>query len=229
MFPKELTWKGVEGYLESRNDLILMPIGSMEGHGYHLPLNTDAIIAEGIADRVACDGGFISLPPITYTIASLTRPGNVEMSSQTFQSSVSELVKSFASFGARRFVIVLGHGGPHMKNSLVAAASNLVNEDPSLHISMLHISRIVSQVSSIDTTRDRHAGEWETSFMLYLKPEVVGERREKDFSFPSRHGVIGDPTIATKDKGRELTVKTAQWINDWIAQHTGGPGVHWNW
>jgi len=169
----------------------------MEGHGYHLPLNTDAIIAEEIADRVACNGGFISLPPVTYTIASPTRPGNVEMSNQTFQSSVRDLANSFVRHGARRFVIVLGHGGPDMKNGLVAAASNMVNENPTLHISMLHISRIVSRVSSIDTTRDRHAGEWETSFILYLKPEVVGERRVKDFSFPSKHGVVGDPTIAS--------------------------------
>lgn len=79
LFPNSLTWKDVEEYLRSGKDLIVIPIGSLEGHGYHLPLNTDAIIAEETATRVAGKGGFVSVPAITYTIASLNRPGNVDL------------------------------------------------------------------------------------------------------------------------------------------------------
>ena len=229
MFPDTLTWKGVGDYVRSGKDLIVVPIGSLEGHGYHLPLNTDTIIAEEIACGVARAGQFVSLPAITYTIVSLARPGNVEVGRQTFKALVCDVVRSFVKFGIKRFIILLGHGGPEMKNSLEELASNLLSEKPELHISMLHISRIIAEVSSIDTTKDRHAGEWETSLMLHFRPEIVGEKRVKDFTFPSKHGVIGDPTIASKEKGEQLAHKTVDWISNWIGERTSVNGVYYNW
>jgi len=100
--------------------------------------------------------------------------------------------------------------------------------DREVHVSLLHISRIISKVSSIDTGKDRHASEWETSLMLYFKPDVVGEKRVKDFSFPSKHVIIGDPTIATREKGEELTLNTVNWINDWIRKKRGKLGIYYN-
>ena len=47
---------------------------------------------------------------------------------------------------------------------------------------------------------------------------MVGERRVKDFSFPSKHGVIGDPTVATKEKGKELMNRTVKWVINWIRE-----------
>ena len=229
LFPEDLTWEYVKRYIESGKNLILVPVGSLEGHGYHLPLDTDSVVAAEIATSVACKEGFVSIPAVTYTIASLTRPGNVELISQTFEGLMKNILRSFAKFGVTRFVIVLGHGGPDMKNSLVKIATELASEKSELHIGMLHVSRIINEVSSIDTSRDRHAGEWETSLMLYLKPSVVGERRAKDFSFPSKHGIIGDPTIGTKEKGMELTNKTVKWIINWIRRMSGSPGVFHNW
>jgi len=229
LFPEDLTWKYVEKYIESGKNLILVPVGSLEGHGYHLPLDTDSVIAAEIAARVARKEGFISIPAVMYTIASLTRPGNVEIINQTFESLMKDILRSFVKFGVTRFVVVLGHGGPHMKNSLVKIATQLASEKSALHVSMLHVSRIIGEVSSIDTSRDRHAGEWETSLMLYLKPSVVGGKRVKDFSFPSKHGIIGDPTVATKEKGKELTNKTVKWIVNWIREMSESPGVFHNW
>nr|ADQ54415.1 creatininase [uncultured marine crenarchaeote E37-7F] len=229
MFPKNLTWKDAEDYLGSGKDVILIPIGSIEGHGYHLPLNTDVIIAEEIASRVACKRGYLSLLAITYTITPSVRFGNVELSNQTFESLVEDILESFVKFGVKRFIMVLGHGGLDMKMSLIKVASSLFTMRPEVHTSLLHISKIISKVSSIDTRKDRHAGEWETSFLLYFKPEVVGEKRVKDFTFPSKHAIIGDPTIATKEKGEELTLKTVNWINDWIKERLEKPGVYYNW
>jgi len=229
LFPENLTWKDVERYVESGKSLVLIPVGSMEGHGYHLPLDTDAIIAAETAKRVASKGGHISFPPLTYTITSLTRPGNVELATETFNATLREIILSLARFGVTRFVLILGHGGPDMKDGLIDVADGIFAEEPDLHISMLHVSRIIGEVSNIDTSRDRHAGEWETSLVLYLKPDVVGEKRVRDFSFPSKHGIIGDPTIATRDKGEELTAKTVNWINKWIKEMMNRKGVYHNW
>jgi len=65
--------------------------------------------------------------------------------------------------------------------------------------------------------------------MLYLKPSVVRERRVKDFSFPSKHEIIGDPTIGTKEKGKELMNKTVIWIVNWIREMSESPGIFHNW
>jgi len=58
---------------------------------------------------------------------------------------------------------------------------------------------------------------------------VVGEERVKDFSFSSRHGVIGDPTIATKDQGKELTNKIVNRIIRWIDEMQQSAGIYRNW
>jgi len=65
--------------------------------------------------------------------------------------------------------------------------------------------------------------------MLHFRSEVVGEERVKDFSFPSKHGVIGDPTKATEEQGEELTTRIVDWIENWINKNSKREGVHHNW
>jgi len=225
LFPETLTWRDMQEYVKSGKDAILLPIGSMEGHGYHLPLNTDTVIAEEIATRVAKKEGLISIQPLTYTIAVRGRVGNVEMSESVFKGMVMEVMENYMTFGLKRLIIVLGHGGPTMRRALVEVASDLASKNPNLHVSILHILRIVPLISSLDVSRDTHAGEWETSLMLHLKPEVVGEERVKEFDLPSRHGVHGDPTIATREKGEELTAKIVDWIANWIKEKSNETGL----
>ncbi len=77
MYLRNLSWVKLKEYIDEGRNPLVIPIGSVEGHGAHLPINTDALIAEFVADRLAERNGWISLPPITYTIAVLVRPGNV--------------------------------------------------------------------------------------------------------------------------------------------------------
>lgn len=65
--------------------------------------------------------------------------------------------------------------------------------------------------------------------MLHFRPEVVGEKRVKDFSFPSKHGIVGDPTIATSEKGERLASRTVDWIIKWINEHSNKEGLYRNW
>lgn len=97
MFPYDLTWEYVEKYIQSGKNLILVPVGSLEGHGYDLPLDTDSVMAAEIATRVARKEGSISIAAVTYTIASLTRPGNVELMNQTFENLVKDILEALSS------------------------------------------------------------------------------------------------------------------------------------
>ncbi len=70
MYPRSLTWIELKEYIESGRGPLVLPIGSVESHGAHLPIDTDTLIACFIADKLAQRNGWISLPPITYTIAA---------------------------------------------------------------------------------------------------------------------------------------------------------------
>ena len=230
MLLNEMNWGAVEAYLQDKA-AILIPIGSMEGHGLHLPLDTDTIIAFEIAKRVSQIVRVAVVPPITYTISALNRAGNVRLQPRTLGTVFTEIVSSFMQFGCKKFFVVLGHGGPEMKGALVKAAEELYRQsgEEAIHVSIFHVSRVVSEVGGIDTTKDRHAGDWETSLMLVLRPELVGKRRVKEFSKPSRYGVFGDPTMATEEKGQRLAREVVDWISRQIEEKQSVPGLFYNW
>jgi creatinine amidohydrolase len=230
MLLKEMKWKEAEKYLNDVGTL-LMPIGSMEGHGLHLPLETDAIIANEIAEKVGQELGFAVAPPVIYSIAALNRAGNVKLRDNIFENLFKDILASFSHFGCRRFFIILGHGGPDMKDALLRGAQEIQvkSRDGALQIGMFHIARVVSETCDIDVSRDRHAGEWETSLMLAFRPELVGDERIKDFSNKNEYCVTGDPTIATKEKGLDIANKIVEWICSRINKAQNEVGVYCNW
>ena len=176
----------------------------MEGHGAHLPINTDALIASHVADSLARRNNWISLPPITYTIAVPKRVGNVDISPNTLESYLGEILDHFTRFGQDEFIIVLGHGGPDMRKAIEHACSQLCKRK-AIRILAFHISRILRKLSLIDRSTDKHAGTWETSFILMIDESLVGDlsiyKTEEDLI---RYRVIGDPTKATKTLARKL-------------------------
>lgn len=230
MLLNEMSWVATEAYLRDKA-AILIPIGSMEGHGPHLPLATDAIIAFEIAKRVSQIVKIAVAPPLTYTITALNRPGNVRLQPTTFIAVFTEIVSSFMQFGCRRFFVVLGHGGPQMKRGLIQAAEELYGQSGQrkIHVSVFHISRALSELGGINTRKDKHAGDWETSLMLALAPSLVGERALKEFSERGRLGVFGDPTRATPKKGERLVRIVVNWISGQIQEKQAEPGVFCNW
>ncbi len=79
----------------------MVPIGSVECHGVHLLIDTDILIATFVADRLAKRNDWLSLPPITYTIAAPVRPGNVYVPSETFRDHLKSILTHFISFGQK--------------------------------------------------------------------------------------------------------------------------------
>lgn len=228
MFPDELTWDDFEIYAKMGKP-ILIPVGSMEGHGYHLPLNTDTIIAYEISKKVAQKENLIVFPPLSYSITSLNRPGNIFLSSSTLKTSIQGIVNSLVKFGLKKFVFILGHGGPEMKNAIEEAFTILVMHYPTLSLSAIHIARIVGEVSNIDIIENKHAGEWETSLMMALKPQVVKIRKLKETRYPKHAGVHGNPLKATKETGNKLTENITKRIINLIKDEKRKAGIFYNW
>jgi creatinine amidohydrolase len=227
VYPKDLAWPRLQEYSRKEKPLLL-PIGSVEGHGVHLPITTDTLIASHISDELASGNGWISLPPIAYSIAVPSRIGNVGISQETLGGYVKETIRHFVDFGQKRFILILGHGGPDMKSTISAACESLCR-DHRISILAFHILRVLEDLGRVNQATDRHAGEWETSLMLSLHQEVVGDIDEYGSAQDiKRFGVFGDPRRASEARGKEHLERLFKRIEDDI--RTSEPsGFHSNW
>jgi mycofactocin precursor peptide peptidase len=191
---------------------ILVPIGSLEQHGPHLPFDTDAVIATAVAERAAeILGPDVQVAPVLAYGSSGEHqafPGTLSIGEDALRCVIVELVRSARTW-ASRVVFVNAHGGN--LSALVPAVTQLRDEG--------HDVGWVPCATEGGT--DAHAGFTETSLMLHLRPRAVRLRRaEKGNTTPiqdllpvlvergvravSENGVLGDPTGASAAHGRLL-------------------------
>jgi creatinine amidohydrolase len=226
----DLTFPEV-GRLVGPASILCLPIGAIEQHGAHLPLNTDVVIAEELTRRVVERWGdefdLWRLPTVSI---SLSREhdwaaGTLSLSIQGFVTLLRELVREIVrALPARRLLIVNGHGGNR------GALDTLIREfagDFGLAACVVHPFDL-SQVAVPSAATDVHGGTAETAVMLALAPQLV--RREliapsasdpaeiaakvfdRGVSWPWRTddphltttGAIGDAAAATPDLGRAI-------------------------
>lgn len=191
----------------ARSTLVL-PLGSTEQHGPHLPLSTDTLVAVAVAEALADRRDDVVLAPAVPYGASGEHagfPGTLSIGQDALQLLVLELVRSADAFGA--VVIVSGHGGN--ADPVARAVARLTDEGRRV--------RAWSPRGAVDL----HAGRTETSLLLALAPAVVrlaeaeaGDPRplrdllpllrEGGVASVSPNGVLGDPAGATADEGRAL-------------------------
>ncbi|MGY1502424.1 mycofactocin biosynthesis peptidyl-dipeptidase MftE [Streptomyces sp. QTS52] len=188
--------------------LVLVPVGSTEQHGPHLPLDTDTVVARAVAQRTAdaLPGSWVA-PPVTYGASGEHAhfPGTVSIGHGALGAVVVELSRSL-SLWAGRVVFVNGHGGNTA--TLDAALAQLRAE-----------GHHVAWTGCETPGGDAHAGRTETSLMLRLDPErvrldaaVAGDTRPLTDLLPdlvahgvravSPTGVLGDPAGASAEEGR---------------------------
>lgn len=208
-------------------DLVLVPVGSLEQHGPHLPLETDTIIATAVATATAQrlggrDAGVWVAPALAYGSSGEHQsfPGTCSIGTEALRFLVVELVRSVRTW-ATRVVLVNGHGGN--LTALRAAVAQLVDE-----------GHDVAWVACATEDVDLHAGRTETSLLLHLCPDqvrldlaVAGDCRPLAEILPalmsggvaavSPNGVLGDPTGATATEGAAVL---ASMVNDTIARLT---------
>ncbi|SMC24622.1 creatinine amidohydrolase [Desulfacinum hydrothermale DSM 13146] len=203
-----------------RISTVIVPCGSLEEHGPHLPLGTDTLHAQALADAVAQRHPVWSAPPLWYGVcrSSSAHPGTVGIRSATLRALVLDVVEGFVRQGMRQVVLLSGHaGGTHMA-TLLDAGEELLERCPDLRMAVLSVLDLGRAAWSTiqETPGDSHAGEVETSLMLHLHPKwVQGTAEEAYPTFPAhilvrnkraywRSGVWGNPPAASPDKGRRL-------------------------
>ena len=174
----ELTFQEI-GALLHRDSILCLPIGSMEQHGPHLPLNTDTVLAEAISRRIVERWGDIHdlwlLPPLAIGLSRehAWASGTLSLSIAGMTALLRDLGREIArSLPARNLLIVNGHGG---NRGVLEALGRELRADFGLNVCTLHIGALISPVPDVGVP-EIHAGKDETSVMLALAPGLV--RRE---------------------------------------------------
>jgi creatinine amidohydrolase len=209
---------------------IVFPFGTIEEHGAHLPLNTDSFIIQEVLKLVARRKKFFLAPVVYYGVCTSTKnhPGTIGITAETLRRLSFDLVTEAYKKGLRNFLLISGHAGSIHISALKETAELLVEKLRGIKIAAFSpydlLWKELSEVA--ETPNDSHAGELETSMMLYLSPKLVKGRGAeeypripKPFSVKDKikywpGGVWGNPRKASTEKGK----KAVKLMTDKIAE-----------
>lgn len=237
---EEMTWFEVQEALDKGMDTIVVVVGSTEQHGPHLPLGTDSLWGKALGERVARRLGNALLAPVISvgcTEALMSFPGTLTLRQETLIAIIVDCCRSLARHGFKNVVLITSHEGDFLP--MEEALQRIGQEQSQINvIAYGDIGELVDVIynTSIEQGIDvrsagAHAGEFETSVMMALYPDLVAEDKMEtgtlidframpelfagDLREITAIGVIGDPTLATKEMGEAYLEKMTEAIVDY--------------
>jgi len=213
---------------------VIVPFGSTEQHGSHLPMDTDTLQAIDIARSTAQKRPLFVAPPLHYGVCRSTaqHPGTIGISTGTLKMLVLDLVASLYAQGLRYIVLLSGHAGTTHMATLVDAGEDLLNRFDDIQIAVIkeYDLALAAGEGLLENPGDSHAGEIETSRLLYSHPLLVKGTSPAEYpTFPQGilvrdkqkywpGGVWGDPSKASSAKGKLLLQRMTDKLCDIIAE-----------
>jgi len=164
-----MSWKEAEEVLK-KTDMVIIPLGSTEQHGYHLPLGTDFFYANEVSKILAQYADVVVAPIITVGLADhhMGFPGTISISPETFHKVVFESCVSLIEHGFRKFMFINGHGGND-----IAVQKIIYDINHKTKATAINLGEIEREGVNINLDIDAHAGVHETSKMLYVTNKYV--------------------------------------------------------
>ena len=222
------SWIEIKKKLE-KGAPVLLPMGCLEEHGPHLPVGTDLFQAYNVSINVARRVEGLVLPPFHYGHSSSTRnfPGSLVISADTLRSLTRDVITGVIRSGGKFILINTGHAGSTHMSTIKDTLREIAEENPDVKIFFLTDYEIAEKLAAGDERfpeNDGHAGDIETSRMMDINEELVSDPPKPYFpdfpphrvlSDPEKYfpeGVMGDPTDATREKGRYINEKIEDYL-----------------
>lgn len=224
-------------------DTVVVPLGSVEQHGPHLPVGTDTLIPITVAKLVAERAKVLVAPPVYYgnSLSMVDMKGVFTVTPDTLASLLLDLCKSFSRQGFKKIVFINGHGGNKQVLSFIGQKARMETGALIVRIDWWDIA--AGEISKICEKEAVHADEGETSLMLACRPDLVDMAKAvkdetsdklvkaltggKPKNMPqvyvpflkwSKTGLIGDATKASKTKGEKILNAVVKNIVDFLRQ-----------
>jgi len=229
---EELSWFEVREYLKA-NDVIIIPVGSVEQHGPHLPLATDSINVLYLAVQAAAVADVLVAPVIKTGVSfnHIDFPGTLSVQPETLTNLITDVVKCLIHHGFKKIILLNGHGGNN--SAIETAAVKLKIDFTKEIIGVLHSWLLCREAADVLESPIRyHADEGETSRTLVSAGHLVHMDRAKLevphsksglFNFQitevfkqvvfyglprtqtvTQSGIFGDAALASEEKGQAL-------------------------
>lgn len=213
-----MTWTEYDARVREEAPVVLLPIGALEQHGPHLPMNCDTLIPAAIAEGVAGRVSALVAPPLAYGYKSQPKsgggnhfPGTTSLDGQTLVAQVRDVIAEFARHGVRKLALMVGH---YENTMFVIEGIDLgLRAARAQGIGDVKILRIDYWEFTTDATLGKvfpdgfpgwpleHAGVMETSVMLHLHPDLVDMKQvptHPPVSFPPYDVYPFDPARGTQ-------------------------------
>jgi creatinine amidohydrolase len=216
--------------------IALLPLAAVEQHGPHLPVGTDALIAEGMLMTAArmqsadLDVRGLPIQSVGKSNEHLYAPGTLTLPASVAIEAWTELGLSVSRAGVRKLVLVNSHGGNEEIMGIVARELRVQANMLCVKTSWTRFGHPEGMFSDVERRRGIHGGEIETSLMLHFRPDLVDMTKAQDFSSLAAetekkfkhlgptgthafawvasdlnpHGVVGNASVATAEKGRAV-------------------------
>ena len=196
---------------------LILPVGTCEQHGPHLPLGCDTIIVERLADDLSAEFGVVRAPTLAYGVNVDTEagyPGNGSVRKKTLHRMLNDLLDSWELTGVHEFILLTAHGhDPHQE-----AMATVITHEARVRVVDIFAMRLDDLLEG--QSEAMHGDEVDTSIMLYLAPHLVRMELAQDYMMSREQlrryrrgwlrvpkgspGSIGRPTLATAEKGQRL-------------------------
>lgn len=222
--------------LDREKTTLVIPLGSVEQHGHHMPLGTDSMLAHALclaaAERLA--GKVAVLPPPWYGFSAhhMRFPGSITLSHNTLMAMVEDIVASLERHGFTRVLLINGHGG---NGGIIDVLASVLGHRHYGRMRIASFTYFTLAAQAIARLRQSepggmgHACEFETAMIMHIRPDLVAAGKARtiypdpgspylstdllkgsqvktylDFKDLSPHGTLGDPSLASPEKGAEF-------------------------
>ena len=208
---------------------LIIPIGTCEQHGPHLPLGCDTIIVERMADDLSAAYGVLRAPTVEYGVNVDTErgfTGNASLRKKTLHRMLNDLIDSWEATGVREFILLTAHGhDPHQE-----ALATVITKRARVRVVDMFAVNLADLLEG--QSEPMHGDEADTSIMLYIAPHLVRMELAEDYMVSRESlrryrrgwlrvpkgssGSIGRPSLASAAKGRAIYERICARVSDRI-------------